>query len=1648
MKSLKSKLSKLAVFAFIGAFSFGLCISCFSLRNQSVKSVDADNTVATWSYNSNSKALTCDDVSTYSNEFIMETNQTSVNGVGNGQYEITYSVMGYSSGSMQTEMDDLGTYTLAFISGSYETLSTDSAPYGVITAYPADVNGLDINLEYEIYVNVPPTGEMSVSSNYPEEAGWMISSGDIYWCPGGGEEPLFGTVTYVHWTHCNGDGTGEAVLTVRYRDSSGGSIEDYYQINNPVFSPAFEQAEGATASNATVTGRSADTGEEVMVLLYGAQYKIDSSSSSEEVSLQIIYQGNPVNDGLNISADGTTQLGVNVYPENTEVRLQWETSDPELLEVDSDGLLNPIGVGGPVTVTVSDLISGVFARASVYIEQTMPSDPSGSLESLQIIYNNEEVTEGISIDAGQSIELSVDYLPTTADVSLSWRSSEDTIATVEKTGDLTAVVTGVSEGYAIIYVDDSSGKNQNVLISVTGQPVVEDEWIYDSSQSKFVYLVSNTEMTSIISEVAETALYQYSSGERSDYLYVSYDALDPTGGLLSTESFIVVSPTIESQSADSTYISGTGWRPSWDQGDPHSELTTLNIPTDKLLIAYDNMVYDGGGFYYKEEGYPNAQTTLVSSQYENGIVSIFYEIELSEGGQTGTRQVDITPTQFSQTAPDQYIVTGHWEGRAEDVSVTLSEISGYPPESYSEGLNYDRENKAMIYYAEGADYTLELNKFTFVQGTTEASNANVIYNVYEDGQEWSHEQVYLYNASYTVDPDDSSYCLLSGSWDYNDQTTEITLRLLDSAGECFNYGLNINSSHRIVYVENSAEQVHQVLKETNPVYQGGVLTFDLYKSGDTSDQIFTSMTIENCQISWNQEDYGNFIILGDYNNKSVEIWFFMTTRTIEGYEFDIKTITITSDVQTEYQEGDYLNLEGLTIKVVYENNDNETITEGFETNIPLDEPLTGDITELIISYKGVSAEPIELFIQEATPEVIEVSIDTYPRTEYTVGECLDLSNLSLRVGYADGTMGYVTTGYETSIPLDQPLSENDSRLVITYGGFSVPISLSVTSEPEQQFGFVYDEANHVFNYLDRETGEHLEVKVKVIVLDYGADSEETRADLEVFAYKDGYLYDSLSETLRAFGINYVGSVNRISGVIAVEGKEVEIDLTIDTFFNNVMRVGLNYVDGYNQIYYVNASMQPAVVKPELVEFDELNSICYITAYAIDLSGEEDFVTFEFQLTDAVVVSDGNQDMRVVEGFWAEVGRRISYRVFDISYKSIENPIQEETIEEINSGMDGVNLSDDQKQQINEKITENADKIQDSTGQMMSQALEGTVDLIHSDPDIADKQKEVIVVVLETAIEVDTNKTSDIGEAKKVDNSLPSNSDLNVENEIREFYERQMAELLGRGAAPTRAKTRAASSGYQINVDVGEKTGQEAIGHLDNEISLYGKMMDFIDNSVSHMGEAALKIRQCSGESVKISVKNYVTSVKVSSFRDFDKEAADAEFLENVYKAIMLHMQEQVINTLESEHKDSGNKEKEEVYQNELAAVKDYETFEIMVTEVLRQKYVALTGDETYTQENLENFFNDVYWPIFRAWALDEDIPQELKDKGINITLEQLTTTTIEQSTSRARAFTVHSDLQNNEIIFLAALGGGVVLTISLAAIIPTVINKRRRGLVK
>ena len=315
-----------------------------------------------------------------------------------------------------------------------------------------------------------------------------------------------------------------------------------------------------------------------------------------------------------------------------------------------------------------------------------------------------------------------------------------------------------------------------------------------------------------------------------------------------------------------------------------------------------------------------------------------------------------------------------------------------------------------------------------------------------------------------------------------------------------------------------------------------------------------------------------------------------------------------------------------------------------------------------------------------------------------------------------------------------------------------------------------------------------------------------------------------------------------------------------------------------------------------------------------------------------------------------------------------------------------------------------------------------------------EKKQIIETVTEASVVVGAGQTTASDEGKAVDNALPDDHDLGftMDETLSEFYQLQMDYLLGRETIPEKQDPNKGA------LRLGDPLVVQGKIDLDVSKDDYAKMIGFVDTSVSNMKGAALQIRKCSSASMKAVVKSYISKVKISSFRDFDEEDANNKFVEAVSEAIMLNMQQQVIEALKRDHKPSNNAEKEMVYQQQLAACEDLETFKEIVLEVLRQKYVSLTKTEIAIDD-----FRPIYAKIFKSWALDDPT---LNESGI--TLEQLTKATIETTRANANRFTYRESVTPQESTFLIVFGTAIAVGLGAAIATPVILSKtkhRRRA---
>ena len=163
----------------------------------------------------------------------------------------------------------------------------------------------------------------------------------------------------------------------------------------------------------------------------------------------------------------TLQLTATVLPEDaTDKSVTWSTSDENVATVDDSGLVTAVAPGtATITATTADG-SNLSASCTVTIEPNIVL-----ATSIELDLDNAEMTEG------NTTQLTATVLPEDAtDKSVAWSTNDETVATVDGNG----LVTAVAPGTAIITAttNDGSDLSASCTVTVVGQAIPQGDNIF------------------------------------------------------------------------------------------------------------------------------------------------------------------------------------------------------------------------------------------------------------------------------------------------------------------------------------------------------------------------------------------------------------------------------------------------------------------------------------------------------------------------------------------------------------------------------------------------------------------------------------------------------------------------------------------------------------------------------------------------------------------------------------------------------------------------------------------------------------------------------------------------------------------------------------------------------------------------------------------------------------------------------------------------------------------------------------------------------------------------------------------------------------------------------------------------------------------
>lgn len=137
----------------------------------------------------------------------------------------------------------------------------------------------------------------------------------------------------------------------------------------------------------------------------------------------------------------------------------------------------------------------------------------------------------------------------------------------------------------------------------------------------------------------------------------------------------------------------------------------------------------------------------------------------------------------------------------------------------------------------------------------------------------------------------------------------------------------------------------------------------------------------------------------------------VTNRVADEHGKNIRSIYIDSwPEKLQYYVGEEANYDGLVIGVLKNNNSNELITYSQDTKdeftiTGFDAAKATDEQSITVKYKGFTCK-FYISVKEVpkpAPVLTSISISVMPKTEYKVGEWLDVSEGMITKHYSDGT---------------------------------------------------------------------------------------------------------------------------------------------------------------------------------------------------------------------------------------------------------------------------------------------------------------------------------------------------------------------------------------------------------------------------------------------------------------------------------------------------------------------------------------------------------------------------------------------------------------------------------------------------------------------
>ena len=216
-----------------------------------------------------------------------------------------------------------------------------------------------------------------------------------------------------------------------------------------------------------------------------------------------------------------------------------------------------------------------------------------------------------------------------------------------------------------------------------------------------------------------------------------------------------------------------------------------------------------------------------------------------------------------------------------------------------------------------------------------------------------------------------------------------------------------------------------------------------------------------------------------YQEKTAEFTILVKERVLTGIE------VIVPD-KTDYLVGEDFDPAGMVVNAVYSNKVKEEVSSEEYTVEGFDSAEAGEQT-ITVTYQEMKAE-FTVNVKEETPEPVLSKVVLTPpvKTEYVVGEALDLTGLAVYAHYSDGS-------YTELTPEDYQITELDTTVpgihyvTVTYGEMAAEFMAVVAEAPKPEVTKIEVKAPDKLTY---QAGETLDTEGMIVTAYYADGSQE------------------------------------------------------------------------------------------------------------------------------------------------------------------------------------------------------------------------------------------------------------------------------------------------------------------------------------------------------------------------------------------------------------------------------------------------------------------------------------------------------------------------------------------------------------------------------